>query len=148
MSRLAIPSACQTTERGSVIAREEHYCRVELHNPQHLPVAVVSVDGCMKLPNQPQADYLFQWQTGQGKKQELTELFVELKGSDIHQGEKQMRATLARFQPAGARVTCVIVYRRNGLPNKDALTRLKRKFLETTGYFLRVEKSTYRHDVP
>jgi hypothetical protein len=97
-------SGCTILHRESKIAVSENGKTFILLNPSRKEVNVVKIDGCM-VKNDVACDWMMKPVTGS------SEIFIELKGSDVGHGFKQIVATIERFSqaPRIGRKACYIV---------------------------------------
>ena len=98
---------CEKPCRKPEIVVRERGSRFVLKNPKGIKVRVVEIDGCV-IKEGPRCDWLFV-ATG-----DPTEIYVELKGSDIGHAIKQIKATIPQVSENARSVPkqCYIVGRR------------------------------------
>lgn len=92
--------ACSCRTNNKIIALKEHRAKLEIKNTTQKEVVICCVDPCMKmLKDTLHCDYIALYE--ESDTQHV--VYIELKGSDVKHGCKQLLATVERFSAIHAR---------------------------------------------
>ena len=80
---------CTITTKNSTIPVKENKSKLEVSNPNRLPVQKIKVDGCLISDNQEKCDWIIALEIPSPKA-----FFVELKGCNLDKAISQLKATL------------------------------------------------------
>jgi hypothetical protein len=137
---------CEKSARGKLIGRQAKGKKFTIHNPGKVKVRVIEIDGCVftKETDGLRCDWLFVPTGGN------VEIYVELKGSDIGHGIKQLESTIQNPKVSEGVCTapkyCYIVSRScPALPT--TLQRAKERFKKQYAAKLIVKNRLVEHDL-
>jgi len=133
---------CNHITNKSEIVKKENKRKAVLHNPSHIPINEVKVDGCLITQNN-KCDYL--WEICYKKHV----IYIELKGKNLSHALTQIQQTIKHcityYNHSNFKKTAVIVLSR--YPQEDSSIQNKKKQLKKQGIKLEVKNNKWEGSV-
>ncbi len=136
---------CEKRTRYKLIVREEKGRKFTIRNPDEIEVRVIQIDGCVftNVTDGLRCDWLFVPTAGN------VEIYVELKGSDIGHGIKQLESTIQKVSENVRRTPkcCYIVSSRSNPAFSTRIQVATKRFKKTYAAKLKVKNRSVEHNL-